>query len=475
MRHSLSPALALLLLSGCAMESGISKYGDGLIGDSFIEVDPNVLEFGTVAMGSDKIKTFTIRSVGDAPLIVDPITVNGSGAFTIFSNAEPGTILPGEEVEVEVIYVPESGFDTATALVKSNDESNPRVEVVLEGGEGEPDLEARPAAIDFGNVNLNDTETLFLTLTNVGTGTLEIAGINGPDSPFSAVGSFPMELAEDESQDVEVSFSPTAYGMYESEIEIESNDPDGATVVPLTAMAADVPVAVCSVAPNPVETIWESATFFGSGSYDPNGLTITNYNWTLISQPPGSTVRMPNGTANRTGFTTDVAGIYTAQLIVTNSQNISSEPCIVDLESVPGADLWVEMFWQNSGDDMDLHLVAPGGSLTSTTDCYYANCVGGNGLDWGVRGDTDDNARLDLDDIPGTGPENINIRAPANGVYTVYVHDYPGSVYNGQNQVTVNIYLGAALVWTDTRNVNQEDYYAPFAEIDWPSGTVTPL
>lgn len=472
-----APRFSLLLLlaaTGCSMEAGISKFGDGLIGDSFIEVTPSVLEFGTVVMGSDKVKSFTIKSVGDAPLIVEPITINGSGAFTVFSNGEPGTIAPGDELDVEIVYVPESDFDTATALVKSNDDANGTVEVVLEGGEGAPDLEARPATVDFGNVNLNDSETLFVTLTNVGTGTLEISGINGPDSPFNASGSFPISLGENESEDIEVSFAPTAYGMYESEVSIESNDPGGATVVPLMGMAADVPVAVCSVAPSPVETIWESATFFGSGSFDPNGLTITNYNWTLISQPSGSSVRMPNGTANRSNFTTDVAGTYTAQLIVTNSQGISSEPCVTDLESVPGADFWIEMFWQHSGDDMDMHLVAPGGSLVSNTDCYYGNCTFG-GLDWGVRGDTDDNPALDLDDISGVGPENINIRAPANGLYTFYVHDFPGSVFNGRNDVTVNVYLGGLQVWTDTRNVDQEDYYAPFFEIDWPSGVITTL
>ncbi len=239
------------------------------------------------------------------------------------------------------------------------------------------------------------------------------------------------------------------------------------------------PVAVCDASPNPVTPPFEAATFDGSGSYDPDDIAIVSYVWELVSSPPGSTLPMPAGPITspiRSGFVPELAGDYVARLTVTNERG-NENSCEITLNAVPTQDLWVEMFWQYSGDDMDLHVLAPGGVLETDSDCYYANCVdyGWGSLDWGQSGYAGDDPRLDLDDISGTGPENINIGEPATGVYTVVVHDYPGSQYAGGNNVTVNIYLGGALEFSDTRTISGEDTYTYFARIDWATKTVQGL
>jgi len=196
----------------------------------------------------------------------------------------------------------------------------------------------------------------------------------------------------------------------------------------------------------------------------------------LISTPRGSAADLVGATQDEIVFKADVAGVYTAELVVTNEVGIESEPCEVDLEAIPGQALWIELFWSVSGDDMDLHLLAPGGVLGTDSDCYFDNCVPEQGgLDWGVAGDVRDDAFLDMDDIDGLGPENINIEDPTDGLYRVVVHDWPVSVQNASNMVTINVYLDGQQMWSDTRAIAGEDSVTEFAVIDVANGTVEGL
>ena len=131
---------------------------------------------------------------------------------------------------------------------------------------------------------------------------------------------------------------------------------------------------------------------------------------------------------------------------------------------------------------MDLHLKRGTANYCSSDDsCYYVNCKStsfSGPPDWdndGAQASAGDPV-LDIDDLCGYGPENINISDPqSNGTYTVVVHDYPGSVYSGINDVTINIYLDGAMVWSVTRGISVEDSYTPIASIDWASKSITGL
>jgi hypothetical protein len=247
----------------------------------------------------------------------------------------------------------------------------------------------------------------------------------------------------------------------------------------IEAPTVGIPVATCHAGPSPVTPPFEEATWFGSGE-DATGAEIVEYRWALVEAPQGTAVSLPPGENELPGFMPDLAGDYVASLVVVNEFGDESEPCLATLQAIPAQNLWVEMYWTVANDDMDLHLIRGNGQVDSADDCYYLNCADGQSLPWGGPGDSD-NPRLDLDDIPGTGPENINIDQPADEVFTVMVHDYEhgglfGSVsdYAGDNMVTVNIYIDGAMEYTDTKAISGENQRVGFAVVDWAHGTVTP-
>lgn len=470
-----SPLLALLAL-GCQPDYDLGKVEGTETEGPAIELDPSELYFGTGEAGTELVQSFAINSVGTVALTVTDIQLGAEGPFSIAAFGDDMNIRTGASESIVVTYTATGEEDVGEVLVFSNDPESPHT-VLLNGGGLSPELTIDPDSYDFGYVPAGSSAEAEFALRNTGDATLQVTSVGTTESVFAyALGdSLPIALEPGEETTVTVTYSPTDDTAFSGLLEVGSNDPFGLRVAELNGQGAvDQPIAVCEASPSTVEAINESTTWRGSASYDPSGARITDYDWRLTDVPAGSAATMPAGGANRSGFTPDVVGIYEAELVVTNEYGVESEPCTATLEALPGGDLWIEMYWVNSGDDMDLHLLKPGGSLESNGDCYYANCTFG-GLDWGVSGDSSDNPSLDLDDISGVGPENINIDDPQNGTFTVYVHDFPGSVYNGNNNVTVNIYIGGVLTWTDTRNINTEDAYEPFAEISWPSETVTSL
>jgi hypothetical protein len=72
----------------------------------------------------------------------------------------------------------------------------------------------------------------------------------------------------------------------------------------------------------------------GSASDSPTGIPVS-YQWTLSEKPAGSTASLTNPTSVRPSFTPDVAGSYTATLVV-QANGVSSPPDAVVVTAVTG-------------------------------------------------------------------------------------------------------------------------------------------
>jgi hypothetical protein len=83
-----------------------------------------------------------------------------------------------------------------------------------------------------------------------------------------------------------------------------------------------------------VVEVGRTATLDGSRSTDPEGGPLT-YNWSGFLQPDGSNPVLDNPNTVSPLFTPDKVGHYVVQLIVTDSQGLSSPPATVTIWGVP--------------------------------------------------------------------------------------------------------------------------------------------
>ncbi|MFC1609377.1 hypothetical protein ACFL6C_00325 [Myxococcota bacterium] len=445
-----------------------------------IYASPTWHAYGTIAMEGVGNQTFEVGNTGTDVLMINTLTISGTdaAAFSIIDDEVSDATIPpeGNALAVSISFAPvRAGTQAAILEIPSNDPDENPLELELHG----VGVLTGDAPVAVCNVEPESVYVPGQTAEWIGSGSYDPAGL-------TLVG-FAWRLSSKPTDSN--AFMPSCShlpdcgpfvadvpGNYVAELTVQNEiGLTNSCTVSLEATVGGGPVAVCDVHPRVVHPPFESATWLGSGSHDPNGFVVVSHTWQLTSTPSGSATTMPSCSTPDCGpFTPDVAGIYTAKLTVENELG-HTDSCTATLEAVPAEELWVEMFWEHSGDDMDLHLLAPGGTPRSSTDCYFANCVGGGFLDWGQSGFGGDDPALDLDDIPGTGPENINVSSPSTGTYGVFVHDYPMSSYTPGNNVTVNVYVNGNPVYSDTRTIVGEDSDEYFCQIEWPSGVVTPL
>ena len=93
-------------------------------------------------------------------------------------------------------------------------------------------------------------------------------------------------------------------------------------------MANTAPVASAGAAESVV--VNAVVTLDGSRSSDVNGDALS-YIWTLTDKPAGSTVALANATSAKATFTADVAGVYTATLVVNDGKPSGSSSSTVSI------------------------------------------------------------------------------------------------------------------------------------------------
>jgi hypothetical protein len=489
-------------------------------------VDVTVSNIGQLAL--EDLKITLSGSQEFVPTIGgrDPRRADNAGLLDDPDNDDQPGLGPDQNFVIRVEYNPATqGPDAAQLVIESNDPLQPAVTVSLTANGATPCINVVPAAVEFPASLVNRDDSRPVQIESCGGGPLEITAIEldpASDAAFAldaaSLPSFPAILpaATPEqappSREIRVGFTPREERVYHGKMLIHTNDPSS-PIKTVSLLGRGVLNACPQGRTNPEEFYvppLEIVVLDGSASVDPDGPDNrpVTYEWVITERPEGSIsqpgeVIDPNDPQNPVSddtttptavFFVDLAGTYTAELRVVDNLGLSSEQCetsaVVTIVAKPDEAIHIQVVWttpedpdqtDRQGTDVDVHLRHPTGEWrTAPHDCYYGN----PSPDWGVLMDTSDDPVLDIDDINGAGPENVNLNEPENteelgSPYTVGVHYYSsrervsGQDY-GASTATTRIFLNGALSLT-TENIElpAQDAFCQVATIEWPAAVAT--
>ena len=358
-----------------------------------------------------------------------------------------------------------------------------------------------PMSTDFGSVAVTTTATRPLEVFNCSFQQelviTDVSACDGDAESCSSGGVFDAELPEGalrirplESGTVNALFSPTAAEQYNGLLEVESAE-GKVEATELTGLGNECAVAMAAArlegtmnefAQDLVAEPLSTVEFSAEGSFAPSG-AIEGYQWTVLQRPPGSTATFAPGpdVADPTLFI-DLAGSYTIVLEVTDADGSVScgDPPMITINSAPIETLHMQLVWDTPNDDiqtdgvgsdLDLHFMHPLGTWNEAPyDIFWGNRTG----EWGLPG-PDDNPSLDIDDINGAGPENINLAATEpDATYQVAVYYFQDHGF-GPSNATTRIYVNGANVFEDNMILADTGSFWAVATIDGANLVVTPV
>ena len=198
------------------------------------------LNFSLTRVGQSDTQSYQLFNVGACDLVLGDIQIvgNNNGDFSIVSEIGEEIIPPQSFLNISIDFSPSAaGSHTAALQIFSNAGEGP-FEVVLQGtGESVPEIVVAPTDLDFGEVCLDSTSSIFITISNIGTADLVIDSLRFSSSTFSSLAR-DVSIVSDNSTQIEILFSPDVADniinddritaeLFENAV-IVSNDPDSA-------------------------------------------------------------------------------------------------------------------------------------------------------------------------------------------------------------------------------------------------------
>jgi len=265
--HWLTFSLSLsLFLAGCAT---VSSTPHPLPSQAVLSLSATSFNFNTVTVGKAATQTLHITNTGTAPLTISSLTLK-SQQFSITGPAVPRTVLPSQEVDYTVSFVPtQAGSLSASLQIATNAEAAPAaVSLAGTGQSAYATLQVTPAAVSFGSLKLQTTATQNVTLKNTGDINMTVNGVTVTGAGFGYSSLSPgYTLPPNKSVTFQVWFKPQTVGAASGTVTILSANIASPEEIPLTGSATN------PSSPPPTQPVQHTVSL----SWQPSNSPITGY------------------------------------------------------------------------------------------------------------------------------------------------------------------------------------------------------
>ncbi len=242
-------------------EVTITLDGSGLVVPApQLSVLPAEVMFSELPVGQRELVMVTLSNTGNADLIITALSIESPHAETFSLDGVPilpVMIAPGVDLTLGIICEPTSpGAKSGILRVQSNSVGGVETTIRLSGTSlalPTPQMEVSPLTLSYGEVEVGQSQTADVTLSNSGDADLTVSELTvesvdpvifhlGADAP-----SLPATVAPGGLLTVAIMFEPIAAGAVTGQLHIAGDAPDNPTAeIELDGRGMTVPQAIVS-------------------------------------------------------------------------------------------------------------------------------------------------------------------------------------------------------------------------------------
>ncbi len=207
-----------------------------------ITVAPKKVQFDSVRVNSDRVRTIVVKNTGNEPLTITQIELRNSTPNFSWQVALPLTVAAGDSTTLSIAFRPDSIFAYADSLLfQSNDPFQSQTVVPLAGQGIAAYAVFSSSALNFGTIIAPNDSTMHVSIRNSGNIPLHLTGITvkGQDATSFVWWKTPEDSKinpQNDSLMIYVRCAPQKHGSLQARLVVYSDDVRrDSSVVPLTA------------------------------------------------------------------------------------------------------------------------------------------------------------------------------------------------------------------------------------------------